>query len=69
MSTKKLGDALENSCGYSRRGKNKCAREGPYAESYPMKRPGGEFHLCGALIPRRFNSQADLYQSAICEEI
>lgn len=25
---------------------------GPYAESYPIKRPGGEFGLSGALIPK-----------------
>lgn len=25
---------------------------GPYAESYPIKRPGGEFSLSGALIPK-----------------
>jgi hypothetical protein len=25
---------------------------GPYAESWPIKRPGGEFGLPGALIPK-----------------
>jgi len=25
---------------------------GPYAESYPIKRPGGEFGLSGALLPK-----------------